>query len=178
MPFWFSSDDLKGAIELTAIILLIKQNLCDGFVWILLMDFLHLTYPEVCETIGAPQKTSQPTSSIPPCPRPLSGPHPVSGLSILGCCPPISFSVCLSLSVPALCLVRLSCQALLTLLHVHTTSVWGFALWSGGHQKARWIADFFSSYFLIGDVVFVRDAEESAKASHLCGLYPLFQVSC
>ena len=29
------------------------------------------------------------------------------------------------------------------------------------------------SYFLIGDV-FLRDAEESAKASHLCGLYPLF----
>ena len=54
--------------------------------------FLHLTYPEVGETVGAPTKTSQLTSSISPSPRPLSsGPAPVSGLSILGCCPPHLF---------------------------------------------------------------------------------------
>ena len=58
------------------------------------------------------------------------------------CCPPISFFVCLLLSVPALCLVRLSWQDFLTLLHVHTTSVCVFSLWSGGHQKARWIIEF------------------------------------
>ena len=28
-------------------------------------------------------------------------------------------------------------------------------------------------YFLTGDVISVRDAEESAKEPHLCGLYPL-----
>ena len=63
---------------------------------------LHITYPEVgetSETVGAPQKTSHPTSTFPPCSRPLSGPHPASGLSFLGWCPPISFSVCLSLSM-------------------------------------------------------------------------------
>ena len=66
---------------------------------------LRITYPEVgetSETVGAPQKTSHPTSTFPPCSRPLSGPHPASGLSFLGWCPecpPISFSVCLSLSM-------------------------------------------------------------------------------
>ena len=85
----------------------------------------------------------QPAPSILHCPRPLSRPHPVPGLSIIGCCPPISLFVCLLLSVPALFLVGLSWQAILALLlYMSIPLQFFFSLRSGGHQKTRWIVVF------------------------------------
>ena len=106
----------------------------------LIVHILHLPYPEVGEVVWAPLKTLQPILALylPPCPLQLSWAHQCLGLSILGCCPPISFSVWLSPSVPALCLVRLSRHHFDLTIHAHTTSV-AFSLRSGGHQKARWI---------------------------------------
>ena len=83
-------------------------------------------------------------------------------------CLPLSLSPC---NVP--CKIVLARPFDLTTCPYHFSL--RFSLWSGGHQKARWIVEFvFLLPALVNDVVFVRDAEECAKASHLCGLYPLF----
>ena len=103
----------------------------------------HLTYPEVGETVGAPQMTSQPTSSIPPCPRPLSGPHPVSGCPFSDVVlPSLSLSASRSLS-PHCALYKIVLASPFDL----TTCPYHFSLrfhcgQSGGHQKARWIVEF------------------------------------
>ena len=71
---------------------------------------LHFTftYPVVWLTVGAPQMTRQPASSIPLASRPSSWRRPASCQSIPGCCPPISFSFCLFFSLLALCPAGLS----------------------------------------------------------------------
>ena len=81
------------------------------------------TYPIVWWTVGALQMTWQPAPSNPIASQPSSWRRPASCLSIPGCCPSISFSVCLSFSLLALCPAGLSWQALKILLRARTISI-------------------------------------------------------
>ena len=91
---------------------------------------------------GPPQMTWQPAPSIPLASQPSSWRRPVLCPSIPGCCPPISFSVCLVFSLLVLCPAGLSWQALKILLCARTILVCIVLLWSRGLPRARWLAEF------------------------------------
>ena len=86
--------------------------------------------------------TWQPAPSIPLASQPSSWRRQVSWPSIPGCCPPISFSVCLVFSLLALCPAGLSWQALKILLCARTISVRVVLLWSRGLRGVQWLAEF------------------------------------
>ena len=81
------------------------------------------TYPLTTGVVWVPQMTSQPVSSIFLCSPLPSGTWRTPGLSILWCCLPISFSVCLAFFHLSLCLARWFWPDLMNGRHVHTTSV-------------------------------------------------------
>ena len=99
-------------------------------------------YPVVWWTVGVPQMILQPAASMPLTSQLFSWRRTASCPSILGCCPPISSSVCLFFSLLALCPAGLSWQVLQILLHARTISVCVSLLWSRRLRGAQWLAEF------------------------------------
>ena len=58
-------------------------------------EIIIIIYPLIARIVGAPQMTSQPVSSIFPCPPLPSGTWRTPGLSIPSCCLPTYSSACL-----------------------------------------------------------------------------------
>ena len=87
------------------------------------------------------------SSPIPVASQPSSWRRPASCQFIPGCCPPMSFSVCLFFSLLALGPAGWSWQALYILLRARTISVCVALLWSGGLRGAQWLAEFYLAPF-------------------------------
>ena len=97
------------------------------------------SHPSTAGVVGAPQKTSQPVSSIffffcSPLP---SGTWRTPGLSISWCFLPTCFSVCLVFFPLSLRLARWFWPDLMNGRHDHTTAVYFSLRWSGGLRMVR-----------------------------------------
>ena len=142
------------------------------FIW-----SIHLTYPVVWWTVGATQMIWQPAPSMPLASQLFSWWRTASCPSILGCCPPVSSSVCLFFSLLALCPACLSWQVLQVF---YMPVLFQFAsLYCG--QEVFVVPNGFPSsvsHLFLGDVIYVVDAEEFSEASHLHGLYSSLCVCC
>ena len=108
----------------------------------LLPTMVCLAYPVVLVDRWGATDNVQPAASIRLASPSSSWRRPVSCPSIPGCCPPISFSVCLFFALLALCPAGLSWQALKILLCARTISVCVFLLWSRRLRGAQWLAKF------------------------------------
>ena len=82
---------------------------------------LTFTSPMIILIVGAPMLIWPPSSSTPLGFLPSFGRHSVSGLSTLGCCLPISFSVALFFCLLVRCLARMFWQDQMIGRRVRTT---------------------------------------------------------
>ena len=110
---------------------------------------------------------SQAVSSIFPCSPLPSVTWWTPGLSIPWCCLPTCSSVCLIFFPLSLCLARWFWQDLMNGRHVHTTDC-SLRLFT---MVRRSLCGPIAWDFLVGNMVFVRDAQYLALASHFHGLY-------
>ena len=133
-----------------------------------------IIYPVTTKVVGAPQIILQPVSSIFPCSPLPSGTRWTPGLSIPWCCLPTCSSVCLIFFPLSLCLARWFWQDLMNGRHVHTTDC-SLRLFT---MVRRSLCGPIAWDFLVGNMVFVRDAQYLALASHFHGLYSSLELCC
>ena len=131
--------------------------------WHFFRFIIIITYPVVWMTAGTSSMIGQPLFSIALCPQLFEGLQPTIILSILIYYLPISFSVCLSFSVPVQCPMDHLCKSCWS-CYVPIPSQFAFS-----HS---------------GDKIFIRnmfsvgDAQKSFEASHFCSLYLPLQLCC